>query len=277
MSGGIPGSSLALTALEAGAVGLLQQLRGSTPRGMQWTPTDPTTDGPLLDVDGNPVVNSLMAQVTMEEDHDDELYITQHPVEQGASISDHAFKLPARLRMRLGWSDSPSPKNTGLLFVPANIISGLASTAQLFSVSPSYVRSIYAVLLALQESRVPITIFTGKRTYDNMLLHRVGTETKADTEHSLIVRIEAEQIIIVNTQVVLIPTQAVHSPAKSAQAKPAETTPVTDNGTVQPKSVTNLSPDQMGDVCPATDGTDWVNANPTPVTATLGNTITGAL
>lgn len=245
----IPGASLALTALEAGAIGLLQQLHSRAPRGFQWSPVDPKTGLPITqDVNGQPIVNTLVAQVTIEEDHDDALFITEHPVEQGAAISDHTFKLPARLRLVLGWSDSPSPKNTGLLFIPANIIGGISSTANAFSSSPSYVKGVYERLLALQESSVPVSIFTGKRAYSNMLLRSVRTTTNKDTENSLVVRMEAHQVIIVNTQVVSIASAAV-------QANPQKTSPTVDNGTVQPKPVSSLSGTQMDLVDP-----DWSKA-----------------
>lgn len=267
---GIPGASLALTALEAGALGLLQQLHGKTPRGLQWSVIDPETGLLETNPDGSPITKQLTAQVTIEEDHEDEVFITEHPVEQGATISDHAFKLPARLRLSLGWSNSPSPKNTGLFFIPGNILSGLTATKALFSSSPSSVRSTYEAILALQESRIPITVFTGKRTYDNMLIRRVRTVTKKETENALFVEMDVQQIIIVQTQVVLAPPMEV-------QKTPQKTAATTNKGTPQPKPVPVQSATQMNSICPATGG-DWENANPVPLSSSpqgFGNTIIG--
>src|SRR4051812_36617629 len=54
------------------------------------------------------IVNGLGGYVAILEDHHDELEITSHPVEQGATVSDHAYKLPSSLTMQLGWTTSSS-------------------------------------------------------------------------------------------------------------------------------------------------------------------------
>jgi hypothetical protein len=43
-------------------------------------------------------------QVTVSEQHTDEMTITSNPVERKAMISDHAFKMPAQLTVEMGWS-----------------------------------------------------------------------------------------------------------------------------------------------------------------------------
>ena len=55
--------------------------------------------------------SDFVAQVTIEESHRDETHITEHPVEQGANIADHAFDMPASLTVRYAWSNSPSARN----------------------------------------------------------------------------------------------------------------------------------------------------------------------
>lgn len=37
-------------------------------------------------------IGPITTHVTIEENHVDDLVITKHPVEQGATITDHAFK-----------------------------------------------------------------------------------------------------------------------------------------------------------------------------------------
>ena len=39
-------------------------------------------------------IGGIYAQITIEEQHTDEVQITDHPIEQGAPVSDHAFKRP---------------------------------------------------------------------------------------------------------------------------------------------------------------------------------------
>ena len=52
-------------------------------------------------------IGKIIAQITVEEKHHDEIEITDHPVEQGAAITDHAFKKPAEVVIRCAWSNSP--------------------------------------------------------------------------------------------------------------------------------------------------------------------------
>jgi hypothetical protein len=77
-------------------------------------------------------IGTIYPDVTMEEVHHDDLVITDHPVEKGSSISDHSFKRPEEVDMRVGFSNS---------------------TAQ----TEGYVQNVYEDILALQDSREPTT------------------------------------------------------------------------------------------------------------------------
>src|SRR4051812_9475260 len=52
-------------------------------------------------------IGPFVAHVTIRERHVDELDIVDHPVEQGAQISDHAFKRPPEVTIECAWSNSP--------------------------------------------------------------------------------------------------------------------------------------------------------------------------
>ncbi len=56
-------------------------------------------------------IGAFTGYVAIEETHEDVLEITDHPVELGAKISDHAYKEPSSVIIRAGWSNSPSPGN----------------------------------------------------------------------------------------------------------------------------------------------------------------------
>lgn len=147
-------------------------------------------------------MGGLTAMVTVEETHLDTLTITSHPVEQGAEITDHAFKNPATLTLYLGWSDSGVDQQ-------------------------DYVREIYEKLLKLQEDRKPLDVTTGKRNYENMLIESIATTTDQETETSLLVQVNLQQIIIVTTQTVTMPPREV-------QKEPERTAEPTEGGTRQP-------------------------------------------
>lgn len=125
-------------------------------------------------------IGGFIADVTIEEDHTDEVVMTEHPVERGASITDHAYKVPSKLTVTAGWSNS-----------------SLAALG-----NPFYAQLVYDALLNMQASLQPISITTGKRIYDNMLVRRISVKTDEKTENALMVTIEFQEILIVSTQTV---------------------------------------------------------------------------
>lgn len=119
-------------------------------------------------------IDMIIPDVTIEEDHRDELIITDHPVETGSAISDHAFKRPVEVEMRCGWSDSTAGYE-------------------------GYARSMYDALQALQKRREPFQVFTGKRIYQNMLIAGLAVVTDQYSEHTLMAVISLREVIIVST------------------------------------------------------------------------------
>lgn len=170
-------------------------------------------------------VSPIVAQVTIEEQHRDEVQITEHPIEQGANVADHAFSLPASLIVRYGWSNSPSAANVGQALT--NSAKGTVSGVQslLSGNSSDQVKDIYAKILRLQASRDPFTVYTGKRRYDNMLIKSVAVTTDATTEQALMVTIELRQVLFVR-----VTTTSVGAPS-SAQAAPESTAAPINSGT----------------------------------------------
>jgi hypothetical protein len=160
----------------------------------------------------NSSLGTFSLYVTIEERHHDELVITDHPVEQGAAISDHAYKKPSDLTMTIAWSNS-----------------SLASIGTLqFG---NYSRSVYQDLLTLQKQRIPFNVSTGKRKYQNMLIQSLDTTTDAKTENSLVVTLHCREVIIVQT------TTTQLQPAAN-MGNPQKTAGLSNTGTKQPQATT---------------------------------------
>lgn len=156
-------------------------------------------------------IGGFIADVTVSEQHVDELAITDHPVEQGAAVTDHAFKRPSVVVIEAGFSD--------------------ASYAALGD--PNYVNDIYDAFLTLQASRQPFDVVTGKRAYSNMLFQRISTRTDEKTENALFLTCECREIILVNTQTVALPNA-------DAQKNPEVTAPTQNGGAMQLQSGSNF-------------------------------------
>lgn len=149
-------------------------------------------------------IGDFVADVTVREDHEDELVVTENPVEQGADVTDNSYKAPARLTVDVGYSNSSLQSNG----------------------DPNYVQNVYAQFLALQATRQPFQVITGKRQYSNMVITLLHTVTDQDTENALLLTVKMREIILVNTQTVSVP------PAANMKS-PQDTSATQNNGSQQ--------------------------------------------
>lgn len=116
-------------------------------------------------------IGSLYPHAVVEESHADSLEITDHPVEKGAAISDHAFLKPAEVTLKLMWGEDDST-------------------------DPS---EVYTALLDLQSSCSPFDVVTGKRAYRNMLIKSMAVTTDRPRENILMVTLVCRQVTIAAT------------------------------------------------------------------------------
>lgn len=161
-------------------------------------------------------IGGITADVTLEEVHDDQLVITNHPVEQGASITDHAFKNPARLLVTIGFSNS-SP-NSGF--------------------DPEYVNEMYQQFLTMQIERELLDVFTGRRNYQNMLIAGLHLATQQDTENAAIIAVDLQEVLLVQTQTVAVPPN-------DSQKQPEKTATPTTTGVKQAKPIASPPTDMF--------------------------------
>lgn len=172
-------------------------------------------------------IGPFTAQVVIEESHTDEIEITDHPVEHGAQISDHAFKRPAEVVIRCGWSNSPSQPGLlgGIVAAARGTVAGVAA---LFSgSSASHVVEVYEKLLELQSKLITFDVQTGKRLYTDMLLRSLSTMSDSQNEQTLMVTAVLRQVIVVRT------TTIARSAPSSRQSDPGATQSSVDVGTRQ--------------------------------------------
>lgn len=166
-------------------------------------------------------ITQIITQMTIEEVHSDEMEITEHPVEQGTTISDHAFARPSEVVITMAWSNSPNSSG------PLNQILGAAANASpllqkvigageaingllhAFSSGDPVVKQKYQAILKLYNDRRIFDVYTGKRVYKNMLIKSLATTTDAKTENSLILRMALKQILMAQTQTVTVPNSSV--------------------------------------------------------------------
>lgn len=140
-------------------------------------------------------IGGLSVNVVINESTTDTLTITKQPVQQGASITDHAYMEPTTFSSTIYFSD--------------NLTDSL--------------KEIYTNLQDLQQGRVPFEILTPKRKYTSMLMTSLGMTTDKNTEHSLAIQLTCQQIIIVNVTTTQVPRIRQKQPAATGKTEPAGT------------------------------------------------------
>lgn len=183
--------------------------------------------------------NDIIAQAVIEEQHQDEMEVTQHPVETGAPITDHAYVRPAHLKLVLMWSNSP-PVNAQLTNTlvgaatanssAANAVVGavlqaqaaLSYTSTQQGAAVDSVNDAYGKLLKLMQTRSLFSVITAKRLYRNMICKSLRAGTTWKTANVLHIEMDCQQVFLVNTSVTALPADL--------QAKPQDTATYQSNG-----------------------------------------------
>lgn len=140
-------------------------------------------------------IGLIIPSVVISEKHSDTLEITEHPVETGAPVSDHAYKRPSEVVMEVGFSGGGSL----LDFIDTSSL-GLT-----FGLSP---RETYQQILDLQASRIPFDVVTGKRLYSNMLIRAIEVTTDRTSENVLMAVLTLREVIITQTQQITVADKA---------------------------------------------------------------------
>lgn len=138
-------------------------------------------------------IGNIVATVTVNENTNDTLTITKQPVQQGASITDHAYKEPTTFSTTIYFAD--------------NLFTSLSKT--------------YQNLLDLQSSRVPFDIVTPKRIYRNMLIGTLGMTTDKTSENCLAIQASFQEVIIVNVSTTQVPRIRQKNPGITAATENA--------------------------------------------------------
>lgn len=137
------------------------------------------------------IFGTIELNVVISESTNDTLTITKQPVQTGASITDHAYKEPTTFNFEALFKD--------------NIEKSLSKT--------------YEELLTLQNSRVPFTITTPKRIYNNMLISSIGQTTDKTSENILKLMISCQEVILVRVSTTQVPRTKQRNPGATGKTE----------------------------------------------------------
>jgi len=151
-------------------------------------------------------IGGVVAQVTIRESYRNDMEITQHPIENGANISDHAYLRPREIELEIGWDGTQNPAD------------------------------VFNQLKQLQATRQPFTIYTDRDVLSNMLVSGIATVTDQRTAYSWIGIVRCRQVNLVSTQSTVV--------GEGQFFLPGTDTPLTGASTFQAGTITTPQIDQ---------------------------------
>jgi hypothetical protein len=154
------------------------------------------TTAPILDLSAPEIKDLVYAKTNiggwffdayLKMTHTSRLTITDHPVQTGAALTDHAFLQPRELSIEVGMS------NVATSLVPGQFTGG-------------YSRSVtaYQVLKDLQALRVPIQVHTRLGLYENMLVEVLSAPDDYTTLEGLRATVTFREILVAQVKTVQI-------------------------------------------------------------------------
>ena len=157
------------------------------------------------------ILDTLVLDASVSETHSQEIEVTDHPVEQGANITDHRRRKPFVLTMEGIITNTPLPVESAAK--STQTYDGKSWTSRASAV-PGRAEDAYATLQALCDSSKLLTITTALKVYPNMTLTSLSVPRDASTGQSLRFHATLREIRIVKNVTANIQ-------AKTPRAKPA--------------------------------------------------------
>lgn len=154
-----------------------------------------------------------VADCTVDEGHSASARVTDHPVERGASITDHVQLEARELRVTVFSSTTP-------LGLPAR---------------EGREREAFAELVAIRDARQLVDVTTSLETYRDMILYKIDTPRSVRDGQSISASLTFKQVVLTSTLAVEVPAailRAVIRPGGKTkdQTKPGDQPEKPDTG-----------------------------------------------
>lgn len=153
--------------------------------------------------------SDLVFSVVLKETHSHNANVSRHPVESGASMVDHI-------------------QTSGVELSVEALRDGIESHGgdSVATGAPPDLEQKYSELLELFESRAPLTVVTGIRTYSNMVITNISVARDKNSASVLNVSAKLTEIMIASSVMLEVPVsadmRAKKGPAKDLGKKAAE-------------------------------------------------------
>lgn len=146
-------------------------------------------------------------------DHMANVTVTQHPVQTGAAISDHAYSEPDEVTLEIGMSDAVSYAGT------------------------NHSINAYSQLRAIMDKREPVTLITRLRSYKNMVITSMSAPDDYTTMNALKATIYFRQVEMVSVSTITVQQKV----TASSTAQPTTSSSGSGSSTKKPSSSSGSS------------------------------------
>lgn len=136
----------------------------------------------------------LVFDLTVSESYANIATVTQHPVEEGANITDHIRIEPQKLTMTCMFTDAPIHTSGGI----------------------DRSKGLYASLLQLFNTKEVLTIVTGLKSLENMVITAITTPRNQGTEGAVYVDISFMEIRFAEALNITLPQRNIDATTNGA-------------------------------------------------------------
>lgn len=155
----------------------------------------------------------------IREDHRSSVRKTEHPIQDGVAITDHAYRLPRELVVEILMSDVMDA------VIPNTFVAQNTFASQPISVYGYRSKSVSAfeALLNIQEARLPVSITTRLHKYENMVIEDIRASDDFTTMNGLRCMVVFSELIVGNVvefKKSRVPHKNEETPKADVQAKP---------------------------------------------------------
>lgn len=151
-------------------------------------------------------IGEVIIDATHIENIDYSSEITDHPVEDGFSISDHIYKKPLRIRVEGSIIDTPisvvgTIKNIAGVFTDSNILN---NAKNFFGTKGKKQITAFEILTGIHHDRTIIDVVCNLNTYSNMVIESLTFPRDNRTGNRLLFEVALKQITLAKVKTVTI-------------------------------------------------------------------------
>ena len=170
-------------------------------------------------------IDSVELDASIRETHTGEVELTDHPVEEGANITDHSRPKPIGLAIDGVITNTPisRTKQANTRTILGVTFTSSAAVANYIQGRPGYAEAAYAKLEDLRLKGNVITVVTNLKTYTSMVMTSLSIPRDKNTGDALSFSAQFRQVIIVKNKTTRKVVSKVAKPKTSTGKQPTKT------------------------------------------------------